>query len=121
MKSFKSKYAELWDAWNDKNGGDTSKKPSKDKVIDWASKAWAGISRDTAVNGWKVYEDFRKEIEAASNINTEFFFIDFILERELEAVEWFNEETEDEKSSSSETMSELSMNDEFDFPFENFV
>jgi hypothetical protein len=66
MKSFKSIYRELWDAWFEKREGDTSEKPSKDRVIEWTGKAWNQVSKETIMNGWKVYEDFRQEMVAAS-------------------------------------------------------
>jgi hypothetical protein len=69
-------YAELWDAWIEKRGGDTSVKPSKDRIIEWTSKAWTHVSRDTVINGWKVYESFRGEIESAS-MSFKFFSFKF--------------------------------------------
>jgi hypothetical protein len=58
----------LEDTWFEKIGGDTTKMPSRDRIIEWISKSWSEVSKETVVNSWKIDDDFRKEIITASRV-----------------------------------------------------
>jgi hypothetical protein len=61
-KSFKTYYRHLWDEWMDKQTPDSNIKPSKDRVIEWTSKAWDAVTQDVCLNGWKPYHDLQAEL-----------------------------------------------------------
>ena len=47
----------------DKQKADDESKPSKDRIIEWTSRAWAQINQNQVLSSWKVYRDYHEMLK----------------------------------------------------------
>jgi hypothetical protein len=67
-KALKSQYSISWEAWMNKKSPEDRTKPSKDRIIEWTSKAWDSVQTSHIMNGWKDYVEYNEAMQLQGNI-----------------------------------------------------
>ena len=65
---FKSQYSQRWEQWISKRAAEDRTRPSKDRVIEWVSKAWEGVSEENILNGWRTYTEYHQNMRLQGKI-----------------------------------------------------